>query len=375
MHSTEVKRTSHHEDQFWKPQALDDPAALEREPPRVDAAEAQAGCNFIVWVPEWVPNGCQLMPGTLRREARPGRSESRARTPWSENNPSAYRYEVVGAGRRLRIKQFLYDWGFPALDHPCLWRSETRAMPLIGAYVVWFGVDYMKNRAASARMARTMIELSVLAGEFSEEEITSLYRSLRPASDEAAQIISRTPFRILSYWVRYPEAAMVDVPIGLWKFRRPDKVHEGQWPEDSSDIEAMLDDFGLPMALADFHIDSVARFANHSGQSEVEAIYTQGSDRGQELRVIVQALGGGRIEFPADPEVHPCKRSAAVVDGCHAEVAWIDDAMGRSMRCGATRLPESNFKLVSSTGLDMGKTWFLGVAEELAAHVRKGLLN
>ncbi len=332
---------------FWKPQALDNASALESAPPPVPPSDAQVGCNFIIWMPDSPPTGCHIAPGTLRREAPPGRSESTGRTPWSQNNPSAYRYEIIGTGRRLRVKQFLYDWAFPALDHPCLWESETRAVPLRGPYVLWFGVDYMKNRAASARLGRTLIEFSVLEGDFTDDEITAVYRSLRPASVEAVAIISQTPFRMLSYWARYPEASMVNVLIGLWKFLRPDKAHEGQWAMDSSGVKALLDEFGLPSSVAGFHIDSVARFANSSGQSEVEALYTSGSDQGQELRLIVQAIERGRIEFPPEPEVHPCKRSAAVIGGCEADIAWIDELYGPFDAVWRDKTFGLDFKLLS----------------------------
>ncbi len=122
---------------LWKPKALDFASDLESTPPAVSPSDAQAACNFIIWVPDGLPNGCHFASATLRREAPPGPSTSSARTPWSQNNPSAYRFEIIGPGRRLRFKQFLYDWAFPALDHPCLWESETRAVPVTGPYVLF----------------------------------------------------------------------------------------------------------------------------------------------------------------------------------------------------------------------------------------------
>jgi hypothetical protein len=284
---------------MWTPHALASASDLEGTPPAVSPAEAQGACNFIIWVPVDLPAGSEIASPSLRREAPPGPSPSIARTPWSENNPSAYRFEVSGPGRRLRIKEFHYDWAFPALDHPCLWESETRAVPLRGPYVLWFGVDYMGKQAASARIGRTMIEASVLEGEFSDDELLALYRSLRPALRQAAEEIYRTPFSQLCYPARYPQATMVNVPIGMWKFGRPDKRYEGEWLVDDADVLAAK--LGLPLTLAGFQIDSAARFADGEGRSEIEAVYTAGSDRGQELRVIVQRTGEGRIEFLPSP--------------------------------------------------------------------------
>ncbi len=208
----------------------------------------------------------------------------------------------------------------------------------------------------------------MLDGEFLDDEIIAMYRFLRPALAQAAEGISRTPFRMLSYWARYLQATMVNVPIGLWKFRRSDKAHEGEWPVDDSGTEALVSDFHLPMSLADFRIDSAARFANSSGQSEVEALYTAGSDRGQELRLIVQQSGRGRIEFPPEPEIHPCKRSSAVIGGCEAYIAWMDERYGPCDAVWRDQASGLDFKLLSSTGI-------LSAADKLVSHVRAQLPN
>jgi hypothetical protein len=170
-------------DEHWTHHMLGDPAGLEATPPEMEAAEAQAWSNFIVFTPSQLPAGTRLVKQTLRREAPPGRvgDSTVGRTPWTENNPAAFRFEVAGEDRRLRIKQFLYDWAFPALDHPALWQSHTTSDALDQHRIVWHGVDYMGHPGASARLARTMIELSVLDGTFTREEITEIYRSLRPA--------------------------------------------------------------------------------------------------------------------------------------------------------------------------------------------------
>jgi hypothetical protein len=209
-----------------------------------------------------------------------------------------------------------------------------------------------------------------MEGEFYEDEIVAMYRSLQPASAEAADAIHRTPFSMLSYWVRYPEATTVNVPIGLWKFRRSDKAHEGEWPDDDAGIQALLSEYDLPMSLKGFHIDSAARFANEAGQSEVEVVYTAGTDRGQELRLIVQRVGQGRIEIPSEPEDHPCKRSSAVIGGSEAQLAWLDERYGPFDLVWRDEPSGLEFKLLSSTGIEMGKNWFLGVAEQLVSQLR-----
>lgn len=206
----------------WEFQKLRTAAELDARPLALPPETAQKWCNFILFVPGRLPDDCVLRNGSVRREAPAGRvgGHTAGRTPWSENNPSAYRYEVVGAGRRLRIKQFLYDWAFPALGHPSLWKSSTRATPIDEQHVLWFGTDYMGNTGASARIGRTMVELSVLEGEFNDDDILGLYRSLDPADEGAASAIADTRFSALSYWARRPESPVISVPLGLWRIRQ-----------------------------------------------------------------------------------------------------------------------------------------------------------
>ena len=348
----------------WTHQTLADAKDLPDAPPALSPEQAQPWCNFVVWTPERVPDGCELVTGTLRKESPPGRAgESVAgRTPWSENNPAAYRFEVAGPGRRLRIKEFLYDWAFPALDQPCLWESATYALEVDDRSVVWFGVDYMKKRAASARIARTTIELSVMEGEFSDEEILDLYRSLRPADATAAETIAGTSFAVLSYWARRPEAAKITVPIGLYKFRRR-RAHESDW-RTGTDAEREVSGLGLPATLGGLALDAAARFRDDEGREEVEAVYAGGPDRGRELRVIAQKQGCGSIEVPAEPEEdQPGERTQVQVGGADVQLGWIDERHGPFQAVFASEGRE--VMLLSSTGPGLGRDWFLAALTEI----------
>src|SRR5262249_13040221 len=126
-------------DVMWKHRVLAQASDLETTPPTLPPRQAQPWCNFAVWTPEGLPGPYVTVTGTLRKESPPGipQAETAGRTPWSANNPCAYRFEVRGPGGRVRVKQFLYDWAFPALDHPCLWDSSTRAVAIDDRHVLW----------------------------------------------------------------------------------------------------------------------------------------------------------------------------------------------------------------------------------------------
>ncbi|MFL6130813.1 MAG: hypothetical protein ACJ73E_17330 [Mycobacteriales bacterium] len=356
----------------WLVRARAHAAELEVTPPAVPPAEAQPWCNFVVWTPQLLPAGCRLDTGTLRRQAPPGRvaGVTTGRTPWSEVNPVAYRYEVAGPGRRLRVKQFLYDWAFPALDHPCLWGTRAVPVPLDDTALLWIGVDYLGNRAASARLARTTVELSVLEGSSGEEEIVELYRSMRPADPAAAEAVAATPFAALSYWARYPDAAQVHVPVGLWTFRRRGRVHTGRWTAAPEEVRALLADHRLPPAVAGLAVDSVARFRDSGGRAEAEVVYAGGPRRQHELRLVVQRAGHGHLTFPPQPEKHPHSAAEVDVEGIRVQLAWVDDRYGPWD--AVWRQPEAGLeaKLLASTAPTLDRAWFLGALSELVRSVR-----
>lgn len=309
-----------------------------------------------------IPDDCELRVGTLRKEAPPGRAEGHieARTPWSGNNLVSYRFEVVGSGRRLRVKEFLYDWAFPALDLPCLWKSRTRAVPLDPRYVLWFGVDYLGNQAAAARLGRTTVELSVLEGEFTEQEVVDLFRAFRPADPVAASAIADTPFSALSYWARRKDAVNLIVPVGLWKFRRGE--HSSEWEAGDAAV-ALVGEWGLSASLGDLRLDSAARMKDGKGRQEIEAVYVGGPDRGAELRLIAQRPGGGNLHVPADEEPHPGERTNLRVDDVDVQLGWIDERYGPFQAVSAAGGLE--FTLLSGTGVGLDRTWFLGAVREL----------
>ncbi|AUS80453.1 hypothetical protein C1701_21330 [Actinoalloteichus sp. AHMU CJ021] len=348
---------------------LSDPADLPAVPEEVPPTDAQAWCSFVVWVPDRLPTGCVARAGTLRREAPPGRPDGSdvGRSPWSRANPCAYRFEVVGEGRRLRVKQFLYDWAVPALDHPSLWRSRTSARPLDGRHVLWFGVDYLGNRGTSARLGRTMVELSVLDGEFTEEELLDLHRSLRPADADAPSRLAAVPFAELSYWARHHDVEMVVVPTGIWRFDRDgDTAHEGDWVTPPHHA-ALLGALGLPERLGGLAVDSAARFTNAEGRTEVEVLYSGGPDRGRELRLVAQRTGRGRLVVPPRPSAHEwATRTTTTLRGTTVWLGWIDEDHG-PFDCVGRAANGVEFRLVSGSGVGLDRRWFESASTELLA--------
>ncbi|MEV1026416.1 hypothetical protein [Streptomyces sp. NPDC050264] len=349
----------------WRWQTLDGADRLDPVPPTVDEARAQDACNFVVWRPTRLPAGCDTSAATLRREAPPGRVEVRGRTPWSDANPACCRTEISGGARRLRLKQFLYDWAFPAADHPCLWGSDTRPFPIGEDGVVWLGTDYLGHRAASARMARTTVELSVLQGEFTDEEIVGLFAALRPAVPTAPPRVLATPFSELSYWARYP-AGPVAVPTGVFAFQRRGREHEGDWiPSD--EVAGFLTGTGVPVTAGAFRAESAATFGDGVAVRELDVVYT--SPTGGELRLTAQRTGGGRLAFPPARDKHPATGEVRDLDGRPVHLGYVSAEFGA---CDAWwQHPDGyDLRLLGSAGPHLGREPFLRLLAELDRGLR-----
>ncbi|MFF0792396.1 hypothetical protein [Streptomyces spiralis] len=344
----------------WRWQTLDRAADLDPVPPVIEETRAQHWCNFVLWQPSRLPGGCERSVGTLRREAPPGRIEAEGRTPWSDANPCGYRTEISGGGRRLRLKQFLYDWAFPAADHPCLWGSRTRPAQIGAGRVVWLGTDYLGHRAASARLARTTVELSVLEGDFTDEEIIALFAALRPAVPDAVPRVLATPFAELSYWARHP-ADMVSVPTGVFHFHRRGRAHEGDWVP-SEKVVAFLTAQGVPVTAGQFTAQSAAAFGDGAAVRELDVVYS--SPSGGELRLTAQRTGGGRLAFPPQRDKHPATAEVTDLGGRPLHLGYLSAEFGA---CDAWwQHPDGyDLRLLGSAGAGLGRDAFLGLAAEI----------
>lgn len=350
---------------MWNHRKLAVASDLEATPPAVSEREAQDWSNFVVLVPDWSPPDTEMVTLTLRREAPPGRpgDETVGRSPWSTSNPSAVRFEVAGANRRLRVKQFLYDWAFPALDHPALWESKTVPEELTGrwrGHVVWHGIDYAGRSGASARLRRTLVELSVLDGEFTRDEIAGLYGGLRVVDENAASLVARTPFAHLGYWARYDTPA-VGVPLGLWRIRQPGEVSLA-WRSAANDPPGR----SMPDRIGGLALDS---WATERGNNDVrqEYVYLGGPHRNHELRVQLY----GSATHPPMPESHPHHDATIRLGGREVALAWIDEDVGPFDALVAPRpdRTEGAFRVLCGSGLGCTRDWFTGAVAKVAASV------
>lgn len=272
-------------------------------------AAAQESVNFVVFQPEWLPADCTLNEITLRPEQPPGRpgdvqAQEIGQTPWTEANPCSIRAIIRGNRRHLRLKQFLYDWAPPAASTAPLWNSPQLTPVPIQTAIAWLGTDYLKRPGGCIQLMRTQIEISVIDGEFTENELGRILAQLTLAAQEASQAVQDAPFHRLNYWVRY-QLRGVQVPYGLWHYHQPRRYDRSQL--------VSLDDLqsNSPVRLllpsdSPYIFDSAVIVAGEPpSHREVELIYRHQENLSDHLWIIaINHDSDLSLPIPPKPETH-----------------------------------------------------------------------
>ncbi|HEY9775120.1 MAG TPA: hypothetical protein V6C81_15250 [Planktothrix sp.] len=298
------------------------------EPPQeITPDQAQAWCNFVLVMPGWLPSDCrQPFTGSLRMEAPPARAAQDANRPnWTRANTSSYLTIAQSPERRLRIKQFLYDWAPPASDHPALWGSKDRPVTIDSKRIGWLGTDYEKRAAASAILWGTTCEVRVEQGFFTETELTRICRELHPVDSKAKDLIAVTPFSKLSYWARYP-CALVPVPHGLWKVRRTKLDIPHAWFSKADAKRSLI--ATLPQCPEGWNIDSIGVFGAMESPEEIEILYVHGTRDRYLWCTVLFNKNHIQLDVPPEKDTHPCQTRVIDVNGVEVHHAWIDDHYG-----------------------------------------------
>ncbi len=284
---------------------LEDPSAAIR-PLDLTLAQAQEHVNFLVFEPTALPPGCVVDHTTVRPEQPPGRPEGVSakdlgQTPWSEGNPSSVRTEVRGLGRSLRIKQFLYDWAPPAASVAALWDCPDLRPYECNKAVAWVGQDYRVARGAVVQFHRTQIEVSVLSGEWSDEELVSVLTGLREAEPEVGEGVRAAAFHELNYWLRY-QLRPYKVPYGLYRHEHPRPYGIGKALVVTK-LEDLPGSWRLPLPASGWHFESAACF-----ESEAEAVLVRADNPNDRIFVLTTACDHERaLALPPTPEGMPAE--------------------------------------------------------------------
>jgi hypothetical protein len=173
---------------FWKnafrPGNPDSRASA--EPFECSFEEAQEWCNFVVLNPEWLPENCRITEVSARPECL--------------QHASSLRVKVEGGGRSFRLKQFYMDWWIPT---SCDTNLTAPGSAFVAAGVVgYFGRDYKGQQAACIHRFGSLLEVSILQGHFSNEELISFFERLQPVAPDSIERLAKLPFASISYYAR-----------------------------------------------------------------------------------------------------------------------------------------------------------------------------
>ena len=196
---------------FWDNAFRPGRPALEApsEPFDCSFEEAQDWCNFVVLRPQRLPPDCRIAAVTVRPESR--------------QHASSLRLQADGAGRSFRLKQFYMDWWIPTSSDTNL---TAPGNTFVAAGIVgYFGRDYKGQEAACIHRFGSLLEISVLQGQFQEQELVSVFEHLQPAVPEAIDELARLPFAEISYYARKGPG------LGPWNY---DLITGCRWSRDRS---------------------------------------------------------------------------------------------------------------------------------------------
>jgi hypothetical protein len=294
--------------------------------------ESQAWCNFVLMKPTLLPEGISLETAEMRPESPPGRRDGPqdSRLPsWTLSNRAAHRSVLAGKERRVRIKQYLYDWAPPAFDCPCLWLSPVMRHFFVGSDVGWLGTDFRSLPGASVSLDRTMIELSVLDGSFSDDELEQICQGLRPVNPEARHQILRAPLATLCYQSRHRELPIA-VPVGFWAHeRKPEARFTHVFPCATAPPDLPGADIAPPPEYG-YELNSVFTYGDVAHPDEADFVYCRSDRPNLYIRVLASLANSERagIRYPPVLDRQPCHSDTISIAGKTVYYAFINEDAG-----------------------------------------------
>jgi hypothetical protein len=329
--------------------------------------ESQEWCNSVLMKPTLLPNGVFLDTAEMRPESPPGRRDGAkdSRLPsWTLSNRACHRCVLAGEARRLRIKQFLYDWAPPAFDCPCLWLSPVVRHFFVDNDVGWLGTDFRGLAGASINRDRTTIELSVLQGSFSDDEIQAICRGFRPVRPESRNQILQTPLAALSYQSRHKELPIA-VPVGFWAHqRKPESLPTLVFPAASvpPGIPGVVI---APPSGYGYRLNSVFTYGDLAHPDEADFVYYQFEHPNLYLSVLAsfENVNHTGIRYPPVLDRQPCHSETISIAGKTVYHAFSNDEVGpHEVVYQAHGL---NVMLLLKPARHTSRSWFFGLLDRI----------
>ena len=211
------------------------------------------------------------------------------------------RSEYTKSGIKFSIKQFLYDWSAPAYDHPNLWKSPSYSYTrefiapickLEQNNYIWVGINYKDQKAASFNKYRTQIELTVLQGNMSNNEIFDIMSALKPIDENQKTVILNCSLAKLTHMYKY-QSKIVSAPMSYYEYLRSDNYSVEFCDNYKNNDLINLSQFHIEQ----YELDSVFLYTNDNQVVEKEYYFEYVDEKGIFIRIIVLESDENDLKF------------------------------------------------------------------------------
>jgi hypothetical protein len=226
--------------------------------------------------------------------------------------------------------------------------------------VGWLGTDFRGLPGASVSVDRTTIELSVLNGSFSDDELQQICRDLRPVNSEARDQILHTPLATLSYQSRHREPPIA-VPVGFWAHeRKPESLLTNALPRAT--IPTDLPGFVIapPLELG-YELDSVFTYGDIAHPDEAEFVYYLSDKPNNYVRILAswENTKQAGLRYAPVLDRQPCHSETISIAGQTVYYAFCNEDVGpHEVVFQAHGL---NVMLLVKPAQHTNRSWFMGL--------------
>jgi hypothetical protein len=330
---------SHAGSEYWRHSTASSVDCEESRIRTIAWEQVQPWCNFVVLRPRDLPPGLSVENLTLRPEAPPGRTSGvTGRPDWHDHNRCSLRFEIAGGGRRVRAKQFLYDWAPPAFDHPCLWKSRNEPFE-VGKNIGWLGTDYRKARAAAVSFGMSPVDL------------------------DARRRILGTSIAELCYQSRHREQT-IGVPCGYFAHeRKPPTVELAVYSATKVPADLPGREVAPPPAYG-FRLNAAFVYGSPELPQEIDYVYEADDPPGRYLRMLVspsKEVHG--VAYPPRLDLQPCSSEVLSIQGHDVHHAFLTERYGPHE--AVWQANGHNFMLLTKPSTATDGIWFSGLLEQL----------
>ncbi len=361
----ETTTENHAGSEYWRHSTASSVDCEESKLRTVAWEQVQPWCNFVVLRPRDLPPDLSVENLTLRPEAPPGRtSDVTGRPDWHDHNRCSLRFEIVGGGRRVRVKQFLYDWAPPAFDHPCLWKSRNEPFE-VGKNIGWLGTDFRKARAAAVSIDRTTIELSTYEGAFDDDELRAICCGMSPVDLDARRRILATSLAELCYQSRHREQTIA-VPCGYFAHeRKPPSALLALYSATKIPADLPGREVAPPPAYG-FRLNAAFVYGSTELPQEIDYVYEADEPPGRYLRMLVSPSNQTHgVPYPPRLDLQPCSTEILSIRGQEVHHAFLTERYGPHE--AVWQANGHNFMLLTKPSMETDGVWFKGLLEQLLA--------